>query len=494
MSRIKIDTDGIQSVKAQIRQQEQKMQEIGQTIANVAANLDIQIAATEKIEDRLSALCKNCNFQQEQMAAIDMSLSNVIDDFMRTDAKITQQTNELNYLMKHIGMVNRGLVGSGTIIDSCASGALNRCFGITDEGQASVELAMDTIQKYIDSQAAFGGKVSVEGEALYNYLQNNDCTRLFGQYNFSFTFLNDLNYWDTFLYSSQKWKNALASIFCGGGFTDKTYEMFTNDPDECKALLRNIIDDLCETDYIDVLSGDDSKAIGIVKGLAKAAGCNDVADLTEKLNKYIGNLETADKILKDYSTNVAMLESLKDLAPDSSVLSDTIDSLVMEYENQVAFSLFDKLKSEAEKGAVELADVVLGSNIMAVDKVLQGVFNDVPQVDAINTLIYTTNLSSGATNAFWQAADKIQSGNFTEANLAAYKNSFNLVKALKIEEYNGMLSYYESGSREAQYLSNQISQLESMTYNKFNYATDYANFKLVSASSTGSDSSGGGGF
>lgn len=462
------------------------MQEVETTISRVAAELDMKVAATEDIQQTLISLKTAGCVQREKLEGMYGALQRVADDFMRADQNISNQAKEIEYLYNHASWIDVFQKIVAPILPLLGIAQVNQCFGISTEGTATIELAMGMIRQFIDTQAARTGKVSAEGEALYNYLQENDTTRLFGQYDFTLHFINDLNWLDGYLFSLRNWKEALASIFLGGGSIDRTAQLFMENPDECKSILRGVIDEICGTEYLDLLSSDGDKAMDILKDLADVNGLDGAADLIEQVNEWIGDAEVADKILKDYSANIAMLESLKDLAPGSSVLSKTVDSLILEYQNQAGAMLFDDLKSKAQEGMIDIVDYALGMNIKSVDKVIQKVLGNAPSLSAINTVVYSNDMRSSAIMAFRKAAETIQSGNFTSADLTAYKNSFNLAKSLTLEQYNGMLKYYKSGTKEARYLKDQIKQLESMSYMDFNYATSYSSF------GTGFSSGGGG--
>ena len=83
--------------------------------------------------------------------------------------------------------------------------------------------------------------------------------------------------------------------------------------------------------------------------------------------------------------------------------------------------------------------------------------------------------------------------------ILGYQQTFDLSKALTIEQYEAMYSYYDADSMEAKYLKDQLEQLKDMTYANFNYAQSFNSFKNDYSSSgaagtmTSSGFSGGGG-
>lgn len=152
-----------------------------------------------------------------------------------------------------------------------------------------------------------------------------------------------------------------------------------------------------------------------------------------------------------------------------------------------------------ENGVIELADYALGLNIGAVDGVIQTVLGDSDKLNSIDTVLYTADLRCNAILAYRTAAEKIMSGNFTADDLTKYQQTFDLAKALTIEQYEAMYSYYDANSMEAKYLKAQLEQLEDMSYSNFNYAQSFNSFKsgyssgAVTGAVSGIGSGGGGG-
>ena len=461
------------------------MDDVEHSIASVLSDLDMEVASSEGIRVELNNLRQKSASEKAQLAGLCDILGNAANAFSSADQQLSNQAQELTYLMQHVSI--------GVIIGNKIQAALsalglwniNSAFGITEEGRSTIETAMGMIRSFLDTEAARAGRVSAAGEALYQYLQENDPWLLFGQYSFSSHFMNDVSPIDVVGYSVREWKDALRAMLTGGS-VEGAAEAFLNDPETCKAILRGVIDDISGTEYLDVLSSGQEEALGIVADLAEMGGYSGVNEFVDALNEMAGNAETADKILKDYSANIAMLESLREIAPDSGMLSEVVDDLLSEYKNQAASMIFDDLKGKFEEGIINLADYALGLNIGAVDGVIQTVLGDVESLNALDTVLYSNNMRCNAVYTFQTASQKIMSGNFTESDLIAYQNSFNLVKALTIEQYEAMYSYYDEGSIEAKYLANQLDQLRDMSYDHFNYAQSFSSFKASHGNGGGS--------
>ena len=425
-------------------------------------------------------------------------LENAANAFSNADRKLSNQAKELTYLMHHASV--GAIIGSATpsILSSFGDVGINSAFGITEEGYSTSETALEMIHNFLNSEIVKPDLAHGLGEELYLYLQEHDPDLLFGQYAFALNFMDDLNSWDAFLYSTREWKNALVAIFTGGS-VEGAAEAFLSDPDTCKEILRGVIDQICKTDYLNIMSGDQKNALKIIGNLAEMGGYDSVNDFIGKMNEMIGNAEIVDKILKDYSSNIAMLESVREIAPENGILNETIDDLIFEYKNQAASIIFDDIQGKFENGIIDLADYALGLNIGAVDGVIQKVLGNYDKLNSIDTVLYTADLRCNAIMAYRTATEKIMSGNFTEGDLTKYQQTFDLSKALTIEQYEAMYSYYDAYSMEAKYLKNQLEQLKDMTYTDFNYAQSFNSFKNDYSSSgaagtmTSSGFSGGGG-
>ena len=477
MAKIKVNPSGM-LVLSNLMQREviQPMEDVEQSIVRVLADLDMEVASSEGIRTELSSLRQRSANETAQLSGLRNALDSAVNAFSSADKRLSEQASELTYLMQHaslqaiVGRIKEGILALFGIV------GVNAAFGITEEGYSTIETAMGMIRGFLDAEAARAGRVSAAGEALYQYLQENDPWLLFGQYSFAVNFMNDVSPWDVMGYSLREWKDAFWAMVTGGSI-EGAAEAFLDDPDTCKAILRGIIDDLSGTEYLDVFSGSQEEALGIIGDLAEMGGYDGVNDFIDSLTEMVGDAETADKILKDYSANIARLESLKDVAPDSGMLTEVVDDLLKEYKNQASSMLFDDLKGKFEAGVVNLADYALGLNIGAVDGVIQTVLGDVDSLNALDTVLYSTEMRCNAVTTFQVASQKIMSGNFTAQDLTAYQNPFDLVKALTIEQYEAMYSYYDKGSMEAKYLENQLEQLKDMSYTNFNYAQTFSSFK-----------------
>lgn len=473
------------------------MDDVEHSIASVLSGLDMEVASTEGIRAELNNLRQKSLNEKAQVAGLCDALGSAANAFSNVDQQLSNQAQELTYLMNHASL--GALIGNLThaILPLIGIESINVSFGITKEGYSTIEAAMGMIHSYLDAEVSDASKVSSAGGEIYQYLQENDPNLLFGQYNYAIHFLNDVKWYDVMGYALLNWDKAGWAILTGGSIEGMA-EAFLNDPDACKTILRKVIDDICGTNYLDVFSSGQEDVLGFIADLAEFGGFDGTSDFISSLNEAVGDAEIADKILKDYSANVAMLESLKEIAPNSGMLTQTVDDLLAEYKNQVAAMIFGDVGGKIQEGVIQLADYALGTSFGIADTVIEAVLGDVESLTSLDTVIFSTEIRGNAIQAFQNASQKIMSGNFTAEDLTAYQNSFNLAKALTIEQYEAMYLYYDAGSMEAKYLKSQIDQLESMSYTDFNYAQSFNSFNsdatsTVSGAVIGGVGSGGGG-
>ena len=468
------------------------MDDVEHSIASVLSGLDMEVASTEGIRAELNNLRQKSLNEKAQVAGLCDALGSAANAFSNVDQQLSNQAQELTYLMEHVSI---GVIIGNMVHTALSTGGLwnlNSAFGITEEGYSTIETAMGMIRGFLDAEAVRTGKVSVAGKNLYQYLQENNPDLLFGQYNYVVHFLNDVKGSDVLGYALLNWDKAGWSILFGGSI-DGAAEAFLNDPDACKAILREVIDDICGTDYLDVFSSDQENVLSIISDLAELGGFSGTGEFIDALTEAAGDAETADKILKDYSANIAMLESLKEIAPNSGMLTEVVDDLLAEYKNQAAAMLFDDVNGKIQEGIIHLADVAFGTSFGIADTVIEAVLGDVESLNSLDTVIFSTEIRGNAIQAFRNASQKIMSGNFTSEDLTAYQNSFNLAKALTIEQYEAMYSYYKEDSAEAKYLANQLDQLRDMSCDHFSYAQSFDSFKQSGSSEVSGVVTGGGG-
>lgn len=468
MAKIKVTPDSVSAIERTVRTQAAAMEDVSAAIGRVLSSLDMKISGEENIRQNLNTLRQKSKNQQQKLEGMDTALTQVIDQFQGTDKKLSQDAKELGRMCDRIrsGILNTSNLAELIQKSFPVSSAIGILTGITQSGFLSIQEALKAIQGVLNTQAAGTSGLPAGGQELYEYLLQNDPKFLFSNYNDALHFMNDIKWYEVVGYGMTKAEDVLKALVNGGSFEGAAAEMM-NDPDKCKALLRGIIDDLTGTEYMDIIPSDGETVLKNAKKLAELGGYEDTADMIEMFQKATGYTEDADRILKDYSENIEMLESLKSVAPGSSMLNKHVDNLIAEYQNQFKADVVDYLKSNAEKGIVKGVDTLLGTKFGMVTKVLDKTLGQTGTMKGLDKVIHVSEMRTDAINGFQKAAEKIQSGNFTETDMTKYQNSFNVAKSLTIEQYKGMLEYYGKDTSQGRHIAERLSQLEQMSCQNF---------------------------
>ena len=468
MAKIKVTPDSVSAIERTVRAQAAAMEDVSAAIGRVLSSLDMKISGEENIRQNLNTLRQKSKNQQQKLEGMDTALTQVMDQFQGTDKKLSQDAKELGRMCDRIrsGILNTSNLAELIQKSFPVSSAIGILTGITQSGFLSIQEALKAIQGVLNAQTAGTSGLPAGGQELYEYLLQNDPKFLFSNYNDALRFMNDIKWYEVVGYGMTKAEDVLKALVNGGSFEGAAAEMM-NDPDKCKALLRGSIDDLTGTEYMDIIPSDGETVLKNAKKLAELGGYEDTADMIEMFQKATGYTEDADRILKDYSENIEMLESLKSVAPGSSMLNKHVDNLIAEYQNQFKADVVDYLKSNAEKGIVKGVDTLLGTKFGMVTKVLDKTLGQTGTMKGLDKVIHVSEMRTDAINGFQKAAEKIRSGNFTETDMTKYQNSFNVAKSLTIEQYKGMLEYYGKDTSQGRHIAERLSQLEQMSCQNF---------------------------
>ena len=326
------------------------------------------------------------------------------------------------------------------------------------------------------------------------FLIQDDAALIFGTYNFSSHFVNDVDFFTVFGYFFSRFDDNMKAVFnsCGnlgefwdrltsGTLSENIADEFMNDKDNVPIALDKLSDVSVSEDMRQVLDG----SYAINKGLTK----------TSKL------AEKVEYLLTDYSDNIEFLNSLREIAPGSRALNEIVDDILFDYEHKFTAMVRDEVFDKIEDFSKKSLDSLLGTNFGLVNTAIKGTIGQVPALDAMDTVVHIAGVKSSAIQAYKTAVDVIKAGGYSEADFKAYVNSFNLCKELTLKEYRSMLKYYGNPhSKEHLYLQSQISTLENMTYKNAAKAPSFTQFNASSSgrgyggmSSSGSGFGGGGG-
>lgn len=454
MAIIKVDTGGIEGLRQTVSVLNNKTSEALDYILYCERNLDMKTASSERISARINALQRRIAAQQNKVEQYERALTSVNEKFSTTDKWIKNKAKEVDYLLEKITVTpyfnSRNTLAIKTQFD--------------DVNKLLTLMNLEDVNKF-----------TTKLDNLMDEFEVKSPASALGSFSFSMIFINNLKWYDELIFCAKEWKNATLAMILGFGSKETTSDMFLTNRDECLAVLKGVIEDLCGTEYEFSLSGDEKEMLSIVQGLAEKSGFKDAAKFMDYLKDIVGDVGVVEKMMKDYSQNYAMLESLKQIAPDNSVLSETIDALIKEYELQ-SKGILDRVIEQSQKSAINIADKLLDSKFGAVDTVIQGVLGKVPSVSAIETVVYSSSLKASAIQALENAAQVLKNGSTSDADILNYENAFNVAKSLVVKEYEAMMSYYEKGTDEYRFLYSELFKLKQTTPYNYSSAGDFNTF------------------
>lgn len=349
----------------------------------------------------------------------------------------------------------------------------------------------------------------------------DDAALIFGTYNFSSHFVNDVDFFTVFGYFFSRFDDNMKAVFnsCGnlgefwdrltsGTLSENIADEFMNDKDNVKSLLSGVVESMFENKVSSKYKGTELKTLKALDKLSDVSVSEDmrqVLDGSYAINKGLTKTsklaEKVEYLLTDYSDNIEFLNSLREIAPGSRALNEIVDDILFDYEHKFTAMVRDEVLDKIEDFSKKNLDSLLGTNFGLVNTAIKGTIGQVPALDAMDTVVHIAGVKSSAIQTYRTAVDVIKAGGYSEADFKAYVNSFNLCKELTLKEYRSMLKYYGNPySKEHLYLQSQISTLENMTYKNAAKAPSFTQFNASSSgrgyggmSSSGSGFGGGGG-
>ncbi len=334
---------------------------------------------------------------------------------------------------------------------------------------------------------------------------------LFGQYTYRVRFIENLGLYPL-LYGVREHynivKNALMSLLTGRPYVVELGR------EETRKMLAKIINRLNGNEYPDYVKSEVELMMKQLKLGQLPPGMDEsVFELFEMLSDSSEGVETFEKMLVDYTANIEMLNALKENSGISgeSAGGVAINEMIEEYNNQFLSYVKNQTESLADDIAKGALDKLLGGQYKLVDSVIQSVLGGVEPIDCIDTIMATSSLAAPASQAYQTCVARLQSGNYTPADVQACRQSFEFCKALYVEEYQAMLDATPKNTVEATYLRSELNKLQNMQFEAPQTSQSFSSFEqqintpLASGDGTGggfssptesgpSGGSGGGGF
>ena len=352
--------------------------------------------------------------------------------------------------------------------------------------------------------------------SFVSYVKENGVDQVFSSFNFATHYVDDIGFFTGFGYFFSHFNDNIKALInsCGsleefwnrlmdGSLSAQIADEFMNDKESVKGILSGVIESMLDNKVESMYKGTEIKTIKALDQLTDVSVSKElrqILDTSYSTNKGLSEIsKAAEKVgylLTDYSDNIELLNSLRNIAPDNKALNEVLDDILFDYQHKFTALVRDEIVDKVEEFSGKTLDSILGTNFGLVNKAIAGTIGQMPSIDALDTVIHVENVRSAAIRTYKTAVDTIKTGTYTETDFKAYVNSFNLCKELTLKEYRAMLKHYDNPfSKEHLYLDNQIKELENMTYDKVSSATAFNQFNAASdGSGYGGMSSSGGGF
>lgn len=194
------------------------------------------------------------------------------------------------------------------------------------------------------------------------------------------------------------------------------------------------------------------------------------------ISKYLKygtkGLEAAKMILTDYSNTIKGLANLRNTLVNSNGdprIINYIDELTAECNDKFGQVLNMGYEMAVDYGADKLCEwvgnVATGGLLNVATVTQEIVWNSLELGSKGDTLasIYASNqYSDDLVRSYNMYAEKLKSGNYTQADYDNCKASFELAKQAKIQEYENIKEFSTSETKE--YIDQEIEKLKSLSW------------------------------
>jgi len=319
---------------------------------------------------------------------------------------------------------------------------------INEEKNTKFRICINTLERgysvlnYVKERVSFYGQLAASQRNIdtLKYIENNSrngkLSNIFREYNSATAHFTD-KYCYNFGTVVSQIKTSFVETFKNG-----SYE---------KYLIKKTIRDLIAT------TSGDYKFSNPAKDFMKFAGNKDLlfSAFDEKYPKsgFLKYAKEADYDIKiiallmnDYSDNMEYLNSLERslLASgfDSKILTSVMNDLRSEYDDKYLAACKKVLGDSIEKlvsGALE--NNPIGATVITTLDILELV--DDKSTDKMDYVAIKT-YESDAMLAYASLGEKINSGNYTEQDLADFRNMFELCRNMEISKYEAALKFVDS--------------------------------------------------
>lgn len=351
---------------------------------------------------------------------------------------------------------------------------MTKCTEKIQSGVECIVIVTETVKRYSDCSYSlkylegaelsddFGDEFKPYGISKYNSRYQNFGSYIAGVFN-GFSYIEE----------------GVAGFLDGKGFKGEIE--YNNTKESLELILKN----MCEGEYKYDPGVDEEIMKNVLKVLKGGGSLEEILhsdlydDTIKKYLKGLGELvdvkELSEEIVvewySDYSEAMTYIDALGYYGIDSDIVPDVINELKDEYSNKYwhTFStIVDKAKEEAGGKCVEVIVSAAGTGATAVYSIEKFAFEMASKLtgsdkisDAFDTLNGLVVLEDNSMRAYNTVVNKIESGSFTDVDVDNYRKLFEINRALKISEYESLLTIDKSDEYRAKYLQ-AISELKAM--------------------------------
>jgi hypothetical protein len=302
---------------------------------------------------------------------------------------------------------------------------------------------------------------------------NSDVYGLFGSYNYSLKYLDELSIGEIFLFGVKYWKDTVKAFLLSPEYDHDVAEAFMRDAGRARRLLKTILDRMTGSSA----HGDSSQ---LRNNLNKAKGVDELIALLSEKGLADSLLDIIDKALKaeerfshfvnDYTSHITLLQKLSEVLPQGdNHLRHTIDKLINHYLSNF---ISDAMVEDFRDWGLKSLDAVTGLKFKAADTIIKGFFAHDKSLEGLEAVIGLAPIKADLIEAFKASARRIQDGDRSPETISNYILLFDMCREAIILEYEAMLTKYQDDvwSVEAGYLERQLSILNDMTFYQYQYA------------------------
>lgn len=337
--------------------------------------------------------------------------------------------------------------------------------------------------------------------SIVAYVKENNVDQVFSTFNFVTYYVDDIGFFTGFGYFFSHFDDNIKALinscrnpeefwnrFTNGSLSERIADEFMNDKENVKGLLSGVIESMLGNKIESKYKGTEIKTMEALDKLTDTSVSEELRQILNEgysVNKGLSKVskitQKVEYLLTDYSDNIELLDSLRNIAPNNKALNEVIDDILFDYQHKFTALVCDEVVDKIEEFSQKSLDSILGTHFGLVNKVIKGTIGQTPSLNALDTVIHIESIKSSAIQTYKAAVDTIKAGRYTDSDFNAYVNSFNLCKELTLKEYRAMLEHYNNPySKEHLYLDTQIKILENMTYDNVSSATAFSQFKAAS--------------